>query len=283
MNDAPISPPRAAALPGTELAPATLNGWFVLHQLFRVDWSLVRSMDPAERRAPLSELLALLDGWSGDSTRGWSAVYRMVGGGVDLMFLHFRPTLDDLTTASHQVALSGLSDVLVPDHEYVSVVELGMYPLTASVADRVPPSDNAAYSAALEEALAGERDKAFVRRRIYPVQPDDMPYVSYYPMDKRRDRGQNWYALPLDTRASLMKAHGTIGRRYAGRITQVISGSVGFADWEWAVTLWAADPLVFKEIVTEMRYDEASAVYGEFGRFFVGRRMTAEDISALWP
>jgi chlorite dismutase len=80
-----------------------------------------------------------------------------------------------------------------------------------------------------------------------------------------------------------MGAHGTIGRRYAGRISQVISGSVGLSDWEWAVTLWAGDPLVFKQIVTEMRYDEASAAFAEFGRFFVGRRMTSEDIAELWP
>ena len=143
------------------------------------------------------------------------------------------------------------------------------------------PTDAPAWSEALAEALGAERRKGFVRRRLEPRQPEHMPYVCYYPMDKRRDRGQNWYALPIGTRADLMAAHGGVGRRYAGRIAQVISGSMGLDDWEWAVTLWAADPLEFKAIITEMRYDEASADYAEFGPFLVGKRIAGGQIEDL--
>jgi peroxiredoxin len=267
----------------SELAPATLDGWFVLHQLYRLDWALLTDMHSSGRRERLNELADLLDPIAGEGREGWSGAYRMTGGGVDLMLLHFRRTLDDLTTASEAVSLSRISDALLLDHEYLSVVELGMYGLTAAVAETVDPSRHDEYARALEEALAGERDKAHVRRRLYPLQPDDMPYVCYYPMDKRREVGQNWYSLPITKRAELMHAHGATGRRYAGQIAQVISGSTGLADWEWAVTLWAADPLLFKKIVTEMRYDEASAAYAEFGRFFVGRRISDTELRGWLP
>ena len=98
-----------------------------------------------------------------------------------------------------------------------------------------------------------------------------MPYICFYPMSKRRQMGQNWYSLPIDERSRLMYEHGMTGRGYAGRVFQVITGAIGFDAWEWGVTLFAADPLEFKKIVTEMRFDEASAKYAEFGDFYVGR------------
>jgi chlorite dismutase len=106
-----------------------------------------------------------------------------------------------------------------------------------------------------------------------------MPYLCFYPMDKRRNVGQNWYTLPLHERARLMAEHGGTGRRYAGRVSQIISGSVGFDDWEWAVTLFAKDPLDFKALVTEMRYDEVTSVYGEFGTFRVAHRIPTDAIA----
>jgi peroxiredoxin len=98
-----------------------------------------------------------------------------------------------------------------------------------------------------------------------------MPYVSFYPMSKRRDAEQNWYTLTLDDRSRLMQAHGLTGRRYAGRVQQVITGAIGLDNWEWGVTLFARDPLEFKKLVTDMRFDEVSAKYAEFGEFYVGR------------
>jgi chlorite dismutase len=98
-----------------------------------------------------------------------------------------------------------------------------------------------------------------------------MPYVSFYPMSKRRDAAQNWYTLTLDDRSRLMQAHGLTGRRYAGKVQQVITGAIGLDKWEWGVTLFARDPLQFKKLVTDMRFDEVSAKYAEFGDFYVGK------------
>ncbi|MBO1911637.1 chlorite dismutase family protein, partial [Microvirga sp. 3-52] len=95
-------------------------------------------------------------------------------------------------------------------------------------------------------------------------------YICFYPMDKKRDGDDNWYMLDMDTRKKLMYDHGMIGRSYAGKIKQIISGSVGFDDYEWGVTLFSDDVLQFKKIIYEMRFDEVSARYAEFGSFFVG-------------
>ena len=105
-----------------------------------------------------------------------------------------------------------------------------------------------------------------------------MPYVCFYPMTKRRDAGQNWYTLTLDERSRLMLAHGQTGRRYAGRVLQIITGAIGFDAWEWGVTLFAKDPIDFKKLVTDMRFDEVSAKYAEFGEFFVGKLTSPAEL-----
>ena len=105
-------------------------------------------------------------------------------------------------------------------------------------------------------------------------------YVCFYPMNKRRGETRNWYAVPVEERARMMRDHGVIGRGYAGAVTQIISGSIGFDDWEWGVDLFADDPLVFKKLVYEMRFDQASADYGLFGTFYLGVRFAANDLGA---
>ncbi|MDP9279896.1 MAG: chlorite dismutase family protein, partial [Gemmatimonadota bacterium] len=132
------------------------------------------------------------------------------------------------------------------------------------------------YVRSLDERSKAERESAHVRRRLYPELPADMPYVSFYPMSKRRDAGQNWYTLTLDDRSRLMQAHGITGRRYAGKVQQVITGAIGLDKWEWGVTLFARDALEFKKLVTDMRFDEVSAKYAEFGDFYVGRIISAD-------
>jgi chlorite dismutase len=129
----------------------------------------------------------------------------------------------------------------------------------------------------MAERVQAERQNPHVRRRLYPELPPDMPYVCFYPMSKRRTPGQNWYALTLDERSRLMLSHGITGRRFAGRVMQIISGAIGLDTWEWGVTLFAADPLDFKKLVTDMRFDEVSAQYADFGEFFVGKLVGAEE------
>ena len=267
----------------SELPPASLEGWYVLHQSIELDWTGLKGVDPAEAREALRSFDALAEKWSAGAEPGWSGVYRVAGSGVDLLILHFRDTFDRLTEAAREMKLSAWSDLVLVREEYLSVVELGLYSLTRELSGRVDPENREAWDAALATALAEERRKGYVRRRLEPRQPEDMPYVCTYPMDKRRNPGQNWYTLPLEERAELMAAHGRLGRRFAGRIVQVISGSMGLDDWEWAVTLWAGDPLEFKAIISEMRYDAASAEYAEFGPFTVGKRMAEGEFEGLFP
>jgi len=112
----------------------------------------------------------------------------------------------------------------------------------------------------------------------------DMPsarYVCFYPMNKRRGEALNWYSESFERRASMMREHGMIGRHYAGKVTQVISGSIGYDDWEWGVDLFANDPMVFKKLIYEMRFDEVSAVYASFGTFYVGLRLRAAGLGGF--
>ncbi|HEX9887404.1 MAG TPA: chlorite dismutase family protein [Longimicrobiales bacterium] len=262
------------------LAPLVLDGWFVLHQLFHIDRF---ARDDEARRGRGQALAELFASWEDLGDDGWSGLYRIVGGGADVLAIHFRPTLDALGVVERELATAEASADLVPVQDYVSVVELGLYAITVALLEKAAAEGvevrSEAWDALVAETLETESRKAYSRRRLQPVQPPGMPYVCFYPMDKRRAPGQNWYALPLEERAALMLDHGSAGRRYAGRIAQVISGSVGLDDWEWGVTLFAGDPLDFKALVTEMRYDEVSSVYAEFGSFWVGRRVPTDEIA----
>jgi len=261
--------------------PETIEGWYALHQLFRVDRTMLRERGSAAGSENLDAAGRALDELAAPSVGGWSAAVRLVGAAADVMFVHFRPTLDDLADAERRLASEPIADVLRPVHSFLSVTEAGLYHLTAELAKEAAARGGAVgdaeYAAKLTARAAAERESPHVRRRLYPVLPPDMPYVCFYPMSKRRQAGQNWYTLTLEERSRLMYSHGTTGRRYAGRVTQVISGAIGLDAWEWGVTLFAKDPLDFKKLVTEMRFDEVSAKYAEFGEFYVGRVVTGGE------
>jgi chlorite dismutase len=121
--------------------------------------------------------------------------------------------------------------------------------------------------------------KETLEARLHPhLPPPGKKALCFYPMSKRRDPGANWFTLPFDQRKELMYGHGKVGREFAGRITQLITGSTGIDDWEWGVTLFAADPVDLKECVYQMRFDEASALYAEFGTFITGLLGSVEEI-----
>ncbi len=272
----PAAPPRAdtesAAYP-----PETLEGWYALHQIYSFDRAAVRALgdgERAEQREGMVRALHELAEPEGER-QGWSAVVPLIGSVADVMFMHFRPDLDALGAAQRRLAREPLFDVMRPVTSFLSVTEAGLYHVTARLAREAAVRGGSvgdeAYRAAMAARVEAEQGSAHVRRRLYPQPPAEMPYVCFYPMSKRRAPGQNWYALSLDERSRLMHAHGLTGRRYAGRVMQVITGAIGFDAWEWGVTLFAADPLAFKKLVTDMRFDEASAEYAEFGEFYVGK------------
>jgi chlorite dismutase len=191
------------------------------------------------------------------------------------MAIHFRESLDAIGKAEDSLSKSELGKALEPVYAFLSVTEAGLYHFTAELARaaeaRGGKVGDPEYERALTGRVAAERESQQVKRRLYPELPDTMPYVCFYPMSKRRDVSQNWYVLSLDERSRLMQAHGLTGRRYSGKVQQVITGAIGLDAWEWGVTLFAQDPLQFKKLVTDMRFDEVSARYAEFGDFYVGR------------
>jgi hydrogen peroxide-dependent heme synthase len=262
----------------SQIAPATLEGWYALHQVYATDWGALRGLAAPGREDAAREARTLWEEIAEGAGGGWSAPFRLAGGGADWLFVHFRPSLDALADVQRRIRDSALGERLRLEYDYLSVTEAGLYHATARAAAE-EGAGTPAFRQRLEAEGAAERGTEHVKTRLYPRVPEGMRYVSFYPMSKRRGERHNWYALPVDERSRLMREHGMTGRTFAGRIFQVITGSVGLDDWEWGVTLFARDPLEFKRIVTEMRYDEASALYGEFGRFFTGIRFAPEE----WP
>lgn len=255
------------------LPPETLEGWYALHQIFRID---------RERAGDLTGASSGVFSAPAGNEAGWSESVALIGSTSDVMLMHFRPTLDGILSVQRELAQEPWMRALVPTYSFLSVTEAGLYHLTAKLAkeaaDRGGKVGDDAYEAELRERVGAERENPHVRKRLYPERPDGMPYVSFYPMNKRRDAGQNWYELTMQDRSRMMWEHGMTGRRYAGRVLQIITGAIGFDLWEWGVTLFASDPLDFKKLVTEMRFDEASAKYAEFGQFYTGRAGTLAEV-----
>ncbi|MPY90353.1 MAG: heme-dependent peroxidase [Luteitalea sp.] len=261
--------------------PATLEGWSVLHQMFRLDWPAWLAAAGDARQAAAEEAVACLQALKA-SNDGHTAAAALLGHKGDLMLLHCRRSLESLLEVQLTVARLQLARFLVATTSYVSVVELGMYEMTAKLHEQLTARGLEPESPEYDQAFAAEmaEQQPRVASRLMPELPRRR-YVCFYPMSKRRGEHKNWYATPFTRRAMMMREHGAIGRRYAGQVVQIISGSIGFDDWEWGVDLFADDPLVFKRLVYEMRFDEASADYGEFGAFYVGLQFAPEELSAF--
>ena len=261
--------------------PLTIEGYSVLHQMFRFRWSAWRPLRPAHKAEVAGEAAEVLNQWE-QSSSGQSALFSLLGHKGDLMFVHFRESFDELNRAEMQLANLRLSDYLEPATSYVSVIELGLYESSLKTYRELteqglePHTDE--WKKAISETLARQREA--MHPRLFPEIPKAR-YVSFYPMDRRRGEDKNWYTLPIAERARQMNEHGLVGRRYAGEVKQIITGSIGFDDWEWGVDLFADDPLVFKKLIYEMRFDEASAWYAEFGAFYIGLQFTASELPRL--
>lgn len=260
MSNANATPDALPAL------PLTIEGSWVLHQMFRI-----------EDRSGLEGLGNLIAGWE-NATAFSSAAYAVIGNKADLMLVHFRESMDELLKARQAVAkaAAGLAHV----YSYLSVVELGLYESTVKTykdlkAKGVEPHGEE-WSKEIGATL--DRQREAMKPRLFPPIPD-APYLCFYPMDRLRGEHKNWYTEPIENRQRMMHEHGMVGRRYAGEVKQIITGSIGLDDWEWGVDLFASDPLVFKRLIYEMRFDEVSAVYAKFGQFFVGRRVPGGQLA----
>ena len=268
-----VRPENARApMVSTEIPPVplTIEGYSVLHQMMRFRWSAWRPLRASKKAEIVHEASGVLAKMEQNAS-GQSGLYSLLGHKGDLMFVHFRQSFEELNQVELQMARLRLSDYLEPTTSYLSVIELGLYESTIKLynelAERgvVPHSEE--WNQAIKETLARQREA--MRPRLFPDLPKHR-YLCFYPMDRRRGEDKNWYTVPIEERARQMNEHGLVGRRYAGEVKQIITGSIGFDDWEWGVDLFADDPLVFKKLIYEMRFDEVSAVYALFGTFMLG-------------
>jgi peroxiredoxin len=257
--------------------PETLEGWSLLHLLYRIRWDTLRPVLAPDREQMAGEAVEALT--VADS--GATAWVQMLGHKADLMVICFRRSFEALARAQLAISRAALNDHLELTQSYVSVVELGMYEMTAKLHEQLSATLAAGtdeYERAFDAEMEKQRQR--VMSRLFLEVPRNR-YVCFYPMNKRRGEGVNWYSEPFERRAAMMREHGMIGRHYAGKVTQIISGSIGFDDWEWGVDLFAEDPLVFKKLIYEMRFDEASAKFAEFGPFYTGLQFAPAHLAAM--
>jgi len=259
--------------------PETLEGWSALHLMYRLDWGRLGQAYPGDRQQMAEELAGALAASLPSPEAGATALVQMLGHKGDLMVVAFRRSFDELGRTELAIARTKLHAYLTPMTSYVSIVELGMYEMTAKIhrqlEERGLAPGSEAHAAAFDEEM--ERQRQRVAARLFTPIPRSR-YVCFYPMDKRRGETHNWYTVPFERRAEMMLEHGKVGRGYAGKVTQIITGSIGFDDWEWGVDLFADDPLTFKKLIYEMRFDEASAKYAEFGPFYTGLQFSPEEL-----
>jgi hydrogen peroxide-dependent heme synthase len=260
--------------------PESLEGWWILHRFFtfeRVSWDRILDEERAEIIAEAVEAFEQLKN-SEDSDVGF---VQLLGHKADLMLTHYSRDFEGLAHAQMIVDKLQLSEFVVPSASYVSVLELGMYDGTAKVHAAMAQSEHKPHSpewnAAFDEMVQEQGKAPHFGGRLWARIPQRR-YVCFYPMDKKRGETVNWYTLPFEERARLMLDHGKIGRTYHGLVTQVISGSIGFDEFEWGVDLYADDPMTFKKLIYEMRFDEASSKYGHFGDFFSGVQFSLDQL-----
>ena len=259
--------------------PLTLEGSFLLHQFFRFDWKASRSRSDGEREKIAAEALELLNRLERKSAHGavQTALFSQLGHKGDLVLIHFRDSLEALNQVELDLAQTSLYDYLTLSHSYVSVVELGLYESTRKTYETAADLEQHSPEWKAEIAATLARQSAAMAPRLYPAVPEAR-YLCFYPMDRKRGEQVNWYTVPFAERQRMMHEHGLIGRRYGDVVKQIISGSIGMDDWEWGVDLFADDPVVFKKLIYEMRFDEVSAVYALFGQFFISIRLPMEKL-----
>ncbi len=265
--------------------PLTLEGSAVLHKMFHLRRAAWRGLDWGHRSRILEAATPVLAGMEKGSSEGHpnqTALFSMVGHKGDLMIVHFRDSIEDLHRAELAIARLEISDYLEPTHSYLSVVELGLYESSAktygALAEKGLTPHSPEWNDGVAEVIA--RQSVAMSPRLFPEIPSSR-YLCFYPMDRKRGEDKNWYQVPMAERQRMMHDHGMIGRRYADTVRQIISGSIGFDDWEWGVDLFADDANVFKKLIYEMRFDEVSAVYALFGSFYIGLRIPASGLGQI--
>lgn len=272
------APMRPSDLPDPSIQPS--NGWHCSHMFYRFDRRLLSRLSQEERRAGVKELAQLLDPQAAEApTRLQSFI--VSGHKADFGLIMLDPDPLKIDRLHQQLLSTSIGPALEAVYSFVSLTEISEYvPSPEQYAQRLKASGEDSNSPAFAAKVAAyeKRLPAMNAQRLTPELPT-WPALCFYPMNKSRVVGANWFTTPFSSRNAMMAEHAQSGMAFAGRVTQVVTVSVGLDDWEWGVTLWARCPDFLKDIVYRMRFDEASAKYGEFGPFYVGYLADAAHIA----
>ncbi len=265
--------------PSPESSICLDEGWHSTHIFYRFNRGVLAAMSEAALREARASFVSILDPSSqGAPTRLQTSIVAGHKADFGLMLLDSNPLVVD--SVHQRLVASPLGPALEPTYSFVSLTEVSEYVPSVEqygrrlVAEGEDPA-GAAYRAKLKAYES--REEMMRKQRLTPDLPA-WPNTCFYPMNKKRDVGENWFLLQFDERNRLMAEHGKSGMKFGGRVTQLITVAVGLDDWEWGVTLWARSPAFLKEIVYTMRFDEASARYAEFGPFYTSYVTTPDAV-----
>jgi peroxiredoxin len=258
-------------------------GWAAVHLFYRIDRARWQSRPAAERTVAVDAFADWLN-----RSLGEEGLQLVPFAGVtksDVGFMAVHPDLWRVQQLTQEIAGTSLGSCLTPVFSFLSLTEASEY-ITNEVdwtrllvtAQKLDP---AMPEFATRFAALRKRTAMYAESRLHPQLPDDYPILCFYPMAKSRREPNNWYRLPFEERKQYMLAHGEAGRRFADRVTQLITTSTGIDDWEWGVTLFSRDLKAVRDIVYELRYDPASALYGLFGSFYIGIRFEPGQLAAV--
>ena len=247
------------------------EGWHCLHIYYTVDQAALSALDESQREFGRERLEHILDP-ARDVAPERLQTSIVSGHRADLGVMAMDPDPLVIDGIVQEIRSSPLGPALTPSYSFVSISEVSEYVPTIEQygeklrAEGTDPSDPA-YEAKIN--AYSQRLPAMNKQRLYPDFPE-LPVFCFYPMNKIRDPHANWYMEPFSSRSAMMAEHATSGIKFAGKVSQLITASTGFDDWEWGVTLWGRAPEHIKDIVYTMRFDQASAKYAEFGPFYIG-------------
>jgi len=257
------------------------EGWHVMHLFYQVDHNQWTMLGDDEQRAAKTGLAKLVQEIRATPDT-YLLTFAVATPKADIGFMLLTPDLQVANAYEKQLTLSLGPDILTPVYSYLSQTERSEYTTTSEQyaeetlkGEKGLSADSPEFAAAMKEFE--ERMEHYLKHRLYPVLPD-WPAICFYPMSKRRSGADNWYSLPFAERKKLMAGHARTGRTYSGRILQLITGSTGFDEYEWGVTLLAKDTIDIKSIVYEMRFDEVSARYADFGDFYIGMQLPLDEL-----
>ena len=243
---------------GLEKVPETYEGWFSLHANYSINFEKWRSWSAEQQSEALQSFKAFIGNLetAHEAHTSSYAMYQINGHKGDIMFWFLQPSLQELNEVELTLKKLPIFSVLQPESSFVSVIEVSNY-------------------------VKSPKDHPKVQARLYPKIPR-LACMCFYPMAKQRNLTDNWYMLDRQSRGSMMRSHGQIGKKYEDTIKEFTTGAFGMDDWEWGITLMSDDPIQFKKIVNEMRFDEVSARFGIFGPFTIGTILNIDGIDHLF-